>query len=55
MPGAPKTQRSRRAVTIPHTVTLELAKHIRRYPPSTSGLVFTAERGGVIGGQRSTG
>ena len=46
IPGAPKTERSRRAVTLPHSVTLELAEHLRRYP--SDGLVFTAERGGVI-------
>jgi integrase len=48
IPGEPKTERSRRAVTLPHGVTLELAEHIRRYPPSEDGLVFTAEQGGVI-------
>jgi integrase len=48
IPGAPKTERSRRAVTLPHTVTLELAEHLHRYPPGDSGLVFTAEQGGVI-------
>jgi integrase len=46
--GAPKTERSRRAVTLPHGVTLELAEHMRRYSPGESGLVFTAPRGGVI-------
>lgn len=46
--GAPKTERSRRAVTLPHTITLALAEHVRRYPPGEDGLVFTAERGGVI-------
>ncbi len=46
MPGVPKTERSRRAVTLPHMVTLELAEHLRRYP--SNGFVFTAERGGVI-------
>jgi integrase len=48
IPGEPKTERSRRAVTLPHGVTLELAEHMRRYPPGSSGLVFTAPRGGVI-------
>lgn len=48
IPGAPKTERSRRAVTLPHTITLEIAEHLRRYPPGESGLVFTAEQGGVI-------
>jgi integrase len=46
--GTPTTERSRRGVTIPHTITLELADHLRRYPPGPDGLVFTAERGGVI-------
>jgi integrase len=46
--GAPKTERSRRAVTLPHTITLEIAEHLRRYPPGESGLVFTADQGGVI-------
>jgi integrase len=46
IPGTPKTERSRRAVTLPHSVTLELAEHLRRY--SSDGLVFTAERGGII-------
>jgi integrase len=46
--GAPKTERSRRAVTLPHTITLELAEHLRRYPAGADGRVFTAERGGVI-------
>lgn len=46
--GEPKTERSRRAVTLPHGVTLELAEHMRRYPPSDDGLVFTAPKGGVI-------
>src|SRR6266508_127176 len=46
--GTPKTERIRRAVTLPHTITLELAEHLRAYPPGESGLVFTAEQGGVI-------
>lgn len=29
-------------------ITLELAGHLRRYPSEEEGLVFTAERGGVI-------
>jgi len=44
--GTPKTDRSRRAVTIPEFVTFELAEHLRRYP--TDGLVFTATKGGPI-------
>lgn len=35
--GAPKTERSRRAVTLPHTITLELAEHLRQYPPGSLG------------------
>ena len=27
---------------------MELAEHMRRYPPGSSGLVFTAPKGGVI-------
>ena len=50
--GAPKTERSRRAVTLPHTITLELAEHLRGYPPGEDGLVFSAERGGVKSGVR---
>lgn len=33
--GAPKTERSRRAVTLPHTITLELAEHLRQYAPGS--------------------
>jgi integrase len=46
--GEPKTERSRRAVTLPHSITLELAEHMRRYPPSDNGFVFTAPKGGPI-------
>ena len=46
--GEPKTERARRAVTIPEFVTLELAEHLRRYPPGPSGFVFTAPKGGPI-------
>jgi hypothetical protein len=48
IPGEPKTERSRRAVTLPHSITLELTEHMRRYPPSEDGLVFTAPKGGPI-------
>jgi integrase len=44
--GTPKTERSRRAVTIPEFVTFELAEHLRRY--TSDGLVFTATKGGEI-------
>jgi integrase len=50
--GTPKTERSRRAVTIPEFVTFELAEHLRRYP--TDDLVFTAAKGGPIRRRRST-
>jgi integrase len=46
--GEPKTERSRRAVTLPHSITLELAEHMRLYPPAGDGLVFTASKGGPI-------
>jgi integrase len=46
--GEPKTKRSRRWVTIPAPITLELAEHVRQFPPGDGGLLFTAERGGVI-------
>jgi integrase len=46
IPGTPKTERSRRAVTIPAFVTFEIAEHLRRYP--SDGLVFTAPKGGAI-------
>jgi len=44
--GPPKTERARRAVTIPEFVTFEVAEHQRRYP--SDGLVFTAPKGGAI-------
>ena len=46
--GVPKTERSRRTVTLPDFVTFELAEHLRRYPPGPDGLVFTAPKGGPI-------
>jgi integrase len=46
--GTSKTERSRRAVTVPDFVTFELAEHLRRYPPGPDGLVFTMARGGPI-------
>lgn len=48
MPGEPKTRQSRRAVSIPEDVALELAEHIRRFPPKGDGFVFTAPEGGPI-------
>lgn len=46
--GAPKTERSRRTVTIPDFVTFELAEHLRRYPPGPNGFVFTMPKGGPV-------
>jgi integrase len=46
--GRPKTEGSRRAVTLPEFVTFELAEHVRRYPPAADGLVFTMPRGGPV-------
>ncbi|MGH9321027.1 MAG: tyrosine-type recombinase/integrase, partial [Vicinamibacteria bacterium] len=48
MPGEPKTRQSRRAVSIPKDVALELAEHIRRFPPKDDGFIFTAPEGGPI-------
>jgi integrase len=48
MPGEPKTRQSRRAVSIPEGVAIELGEHIRRFPPGGDGLVFTAPEGGPI-------
>jgi integrase len=46
--GTPKTERSRRTVTLPDFVTFELAEHLRRYPPGPNNLVFTMPRGGPV-------
>jgi len=46
--GEPKTKGSKRSVTIPEPVAVELAEHVRRFPPGRGGLIFMAERGGVI-------
>jgi integrase len=46
--GAPKTERSRRTVTLPEFVTFALAEHVGRYPPGTGGLVFTMPEGGPV-------
>ncbi|HEY1971333.1 MAG TPA: site-specific integrase [Pseudonocardia sp.] len=37
---APKTPRSRRTVPLPNVVSVELAEHIREFPPAASGLLF---------------
>jgi integrase len=46
--GRPKTERSRRTVTLPDFVTFSLAEHLRRYPPGPNGLVFTMPKGGPV-------
>ena len=46
--GTPKTERSRRTVTLPDFVTFELAEHLRRYPPGPNNLVFTMPKGGPV-------
>jgi integrase len=46
--GEPKTKRSRRWVTVPDFVASALAEHVRKYPPGSDGLVFTAPQGGPI-------
>jgi integrase len=47
--GEPKTKRSRRWVTVPEDVKYVVSEHIRKYlPPTSGGLIFTAERGGAI-------
>jgi integrase len=46
--GTPKTERSRRTVTLPDFVTFELAEHLRRYPPGANNLVFTMPKGGPV-------
>jgi Phage integrase family len=46
--GTPKTERSRRTVTLPEFVTYALSEHLRRYPPGPGGLVFTAPEGGPV-------
>lgn len=48
IPGEPKTRQSRRAVSLPEDIALELAEHIRRFPPAEDGLVFTAPEGGPV-------
>jgi integrase len=46
--GEPKTRHSRRAVSIPEFVALELAEHIWKHPPGPDGLVLTGPEGGPI-------
>jgi integrase len=46
--GEPKTKRSRRWVTVPDFVAFALTDHVKNYPPSPDGLVFTAPKGGPI-------
>jgi integrase len=53
--GAPKTARPRRAVTIPHTITLELAEHLRRYPRGRADSSSPRSTAASFVGRRSTG
>jgi hypothetical protein len=53
--GAPKTARSRRAVTIPHTITLELAEHLRRYPRGRADSSSPRSTAASFVGRRSPG
>ena len=46
--GPPKTERSRRTVTLPDFVTFELAEHLRRYPSGPNGFAFTMPKGGPV-------
>ena len=46
--GAPKTERSRRTVTLPEFVTYAFAEHLRTYPPGPDRLVFTMPEGGPV-------
>ena len=42
---APKTARSRRSVPLPDVVSVALAEHIRKYPPTPDGLLFHTKTG----------
>jgi integrase len=42
---APKTPRSRRTVPLPQVVADALAQHIREFPPSADGTIFTTRYG----------
>jgi len=50
--GPPKTKASYRKVPLPDTVAVELAEHLRRYPPGEDGLIFTAPDGRPVRRQR---
>lgn len=46
--GPPKTEASVRTVPLPDVVGSALASHLKRYPTTGDGLVFTNEKGGPI-------
>jgi integrase len=44
----PKTTAGRRRIALPEGLCQELADHLEEWPPSSDGLVFTAQRGGPL-------
>lgn len=46
--GEPKTNASRRTVSLPQALCEMIAQHLAEYGPSDDGLVFTAPQGGPI-------
>jgi integrase len=46
--GEPKTKGSRRWVSIPESVTLVLAEHVRLFPPGADWLLFPGPAGGPL-------
>jgi integrase len=44
----PKTAAGRRRIALPQSLCKELAEHLKEWPPSSDGLVFTAQRGGPL-------
>jgi integrase len=50
--GPPKTKASYRDVPLPDSVALDLAEHLRKFPPGGDGLIFTAKDGRPVRRQR---
>jgi integrase len=50
--GPPKTKASYRTVPLPDATGLELARHLREFPPGEDGLIFTAPNGRPMRRQR---
>lgn len=46
--GPPKTNASRRLISLPAFLSKELADHLASYPPTEDGLVFTSPKGEPI-------